>query len=249
LSMAKKQFHLSIIASLAVLAVAGTASAQDFQKSYRLASGGQIHVGNISGDVIVTGYDGDSIIVKGTKKGRDRDKVEVEDRSTDGRVDLAVHYPKHCECDASIQFEVQVPRSVSYVFDGISSVSGDVEISGVTGRVHASAVSGDVRVKNVSGSVSASAVSGDVEVAVDRLEGGDDMKFSSVSGDVSVHLPSSLDADVDMSSFSGSIKTDFPIEVRTEKYGSRSSARGKLGEGSARLKMSSVSGDLSLRHP
>jgi DUF4097 and DUF4098 domain-containing protein YvlB len=110
-------------------------------------------------------------------------------------------------------------------------------------------VSGDVRVKNVSGSVSASAVSGDVEVAVDRLEGGDDMKFSSVSGDVSVHLPSSLDADVDMSSFSGSIKTDFPIEVRTEKYGSRSSARGKLGEGSARLKMSSVSGDLSLRHP
>ena len=247
--MAKKQIHLSIIASLAVLAMAGTASAQDFQKSYRLASGGQIHVGNISGDVVVTGYDGDSIIVKGTKKGRDRDKIEVEDRSTDGRVDLGVHYPKHCECDASIQFEVQVPRSVSYVFDGISSVSGDVEISGVTGRVHASAVSGDVRVKSVSGSVSASAVSGDVEVGVDRLEGGDDMKFSSVSGDVSVYLPSSLDADVDMSSFSGSIKTDFPIEVRTEKDGSRSSARGKLGEGSARLKMSSVSGDLSLRHP
>jgi len=247
--MSKKQFRLSIIASLAVLAVAGTASAQDFQKSYRLASGGQIHIGNISGDVRVTGYDGDSINVKGTKKGRDRDKVEVEDKSTDGRVELGVHYPKRCECDASIQFEVQVPRSVNYDFDGISSVSGDVEISGVTGRVHASAVSGDVRVKNVSGSVSASAVSGDVEVVVDRLEGGDDMKFSSVSGDVSVKLPASLDADVDMSSMSGSIKTDFAIEVRTEKYGSRSSARAKLGEGSARLKMSSVSGDLSLRHP
>jgi putative adhesin len=247
--MSKQLFRLFMIAALAVMVAAGTASAQDFQKSYRLASGGQIHIGNISGDVIVTGYDGDSIIVKGIKKGRDSDKVEVEDKSTDGRVDLGVHYPKRCDCDASIQFEVQVPRSVSYVFDGISSVSGDVEISGVTGRVRASAVSGDVRVKNVSGSVSASAVSGDVEVAVDRFEGGDDMKFSSVSGDVNVNLPSSLDADVDLSSFSGSIKTDFPIEVRTEKYGSRTSARGKIGEGSARLTMSSVSGDLSLRHP
>lgn len=246
--MSKKAFRL-FIASLAVMVAAGTASAQDFQKSYRLASGGQIHIGNISGDVIVTGYDGDSIIVKGIKKGRDSDKVEVEDKSTDGRVDVGVHYPNNCNCDASIQFEVQVPRSVSYVFDGISSVSGDVAISGVTGRVRASAVSGDVRVRNVSGSVSASAVSGDVEVAVDRLEGDDDMKFSSVSGDVNVNLPTNLDADVDLSSFSGSIKTDFPIEVRTEKYGSRTSARGKIGEGSARLKMSSVSGDLSLRHP
>lgn len=247
--MSKKQVCLSIIAILAVLATAGAASAQDFQKTYRLASGGQIHIGNISGDVRVAAYDGDSIIVHGTKKGRDQDKVEVEDKSTDGRIDIGVRYPKRCDCDASIQFEVQVPRSISYVFDGISSVSGDVEISGVTGRVHASAVSGDVRVKNVSGSVNASAVSGDVEVLVDRLDGGDDMKFSSVSGDVHVKLPASLDADVDMSSFSGNIKTDFPIEVRTEKYGSRTSARGKVGEGTARLKMSSVSGDLSLNHP
>jgi len=247
--MTKKQFRLAILASIAVLVAVGTASAQDYQKSYKLAPGGQIHIGNISGDVRVTAYDGDSILVKGTKKGRDQEKVEVEDKSTDGRVDIGVRYPKRCDCDASIQFEVQVPRSVNYVFDGISSVSGDVEISGVSGRVHASAVSGDVRVKNVSGAVSASSVSGDVEVAVDRLEGGDDMKFSSVSGDVSVKLPASLDADVDMSSFSGDIKTDFALEVKTEKYGSRSSARGKIGEGSARLKMSSVSGDLSLRHP
>ncbi|HWO02051.1 MAG TPA: DUF4097 family beta strand repeat-containing protein [Blastocatellia bacterium] len=247
--MSKKLFRQSIITSLAVLFAAGTASAQDFHKSYRVAPGGQIHISNISGDVRVIGYDGDSIIVNGMKKGRDSDKVEVEDKSTDGRVDVGVRYPKHCDCDASIQFEVQVPRSTSYVFDGISSVSGDVEISSVSGRVQASAVSGDVKVKNVSGAVSASSVSGDVEVFVDRLEAASDMKFSSVSGDVSVNLPSSLDADVELSSLSGSIKTDFPIEVKTEKYGSRTSARGKLGDGSARLKMSSVSGDLSLRHP
>ena len=247
--MNKRLVRLSLAALFAGFALAATASAQDFQMTYRIGAGGQIKIGNVSGDVIVTGYDGDSIVVTGTKKGRDRDQVEVEDRSGSTNVDIGVRYPKHCNCDASIRFDIQVPRSIKYDFDHISSVSGDVKVTGVTGRLNASAVSGDVHITDVSGSVSASAVSGDVKVEITRLDGSDDMKFNTVSGDVSVMLPNNLDADVDMSSFSGSIKTDFAIEVRSERFGSRNSARAKLGEGSRRLKMSSVSGDLSLRHP
>ena len=245
--MKRRLFSLSIACAVTILAAA-TCAAQDFQKSYRVSAGAQVKVGNISGDVIVTAYDGDSIIVNGIKKGRDRDLIEIEDRSGSNSVDVGVKYPKHCNCDASIRFEVQVPRSISFD-DHFSSVSGDVKVTGITGQLHASAVSGDVRIKDVSGSVSASAVSGDVSVEIQRLEGSEDMKFSTVSGDVSVTLPQSLDADVDMSSFSGSIKTDFPVEVKSERFGSRNWARGKLGEGSRRLRMSTVSGDISLKHP
>ena len=188
-------------------------------------------------------------MVTATKQGRDRDQVEIEDRSGASSVDVGVRYPKRCNCDASIRFDVQVPRSVKYDFDSISSVSGDVHVTGVTGKLNASAVSGDVDIKDVSGTVSASAVSGDVQVEISRLDGADDMKFNSVSGDVVVMLPSTLDADVDMSSFSGSVKNDFGIEVRSERYGSRNWARAKIGDGSRRLKMSTISGDLSLRHP
>jgi DUF4097 and DUF4098 domain-containing protein YvlB len=163
-------------------------------------------------------------------------------------VDVGVRYPKRCNCEASVRFEVQVPRSISYE-ETFGSVSGDVHVTGVTGHLHASAVSGDVHIKDVSGSVSATAVSGDVNVEIARLEGAEDMKFSTVSGDVTLSLPASLDADVDMSSFSGSIKTDFPVEVRSEKFGSRNWARGKLGDGSRRLRISTVSGDVNMRHP
>jgi Putative adhesin len=246
--MIKRLFRLSVVSAVIGLTFAVTASAQDFEKSYRIGAGGQVSIANVSGDVIVTAYDGDAIIVRGIKKGRDRDRVEIEDRSSGSRVDVGARYPKECNCDASIRFEVRVPRSVSYNFDGITSVSGDVDVSGVTGRLRASAVSGDVKVKNVSGSASVTSVSGDVEVEVDRLDGSDDMKFSSVSGDVVVRMPSNLDADVDISSLSGSIKTDFPIEVREERHGTRTYARGRLGSGSRRVNMSSVSGDLSLNH-
>lgn len=246
--MTKRFTHLVIASGILSLILAATAAAQDFQKSYRVAAGGQIHIGNVSGDVIVSGYDGDAVMVKGFKEGADRDRLDVEDRSGEGRVDIGVRYPRNCNCEASIRFEVQVPRSIKYDFDRVSSVSGNVEVSQVSGRIHATSVSGQVRVHDVSGSVSAKSVSGNVEVEIRRLDGAsDDMKFSSVSGNVDVSMPAEIDADVDMSSLSGGIKTDFPIEVTKERYGPRTNARGKLGNGSRRLQMSSVSGSLSLR--
>jgi DUF4097 and DUF4098 domain-containing protein YvlB len=245
--MINRLFRLSVASAIISLAFAATAAAQDFEKTYRIGAGGQVSIATVSGDVIVTAYDGEGISVRGIKKGRDRDMVEIEDRSGEGRINLSTRYPSRCNCDASVTFEVRVPRSASYNFDGLSSVSGNVDVSGVTGRLRASAVSGDVKVKNVSGAVSANSVSGDVEVEVDRLEGSDDMKFSSVSGDVNVRVPGDLDAEVDITSLSGSIKTDFAIEVREDRHGPRTYARGRLGNGSRHVNMSSVSGDLSLR--
>ncbi|HJQ22963.1 MAG TPA: DUF4097 family beta strand repeat-containing protein [Blastocatellia bacterium] len=246
--MTRRFFRLALASAMLSLLCAATAAAQDFQKTYKLAGGGQIHIGNVSGDVKVTGYGGDAVIVKGFKEGEDRDRVDVEDLSTEGRIEIRAHYPKRCDCQASIRFEVQVPSSIKYDFERVSSVSGNVEVSQVAGRVHATSVSGNVEVHGVSGSVNAKSVSGNVEVEINRLDGTtDDMKFSSVSGNVSVRMPSEIDADVDMSSLSGGIHTDFPIEVTKDRYGPRTSARGKLGNGSRRLQMSSVSGSLSLR--
>lgn len=231
------------------LALAGAAAAQDFQKSYSLGANGQVRIGNISGDVEITGYGGNAVVVTAYKEGRDREVVEIEDRSNGSRVDVRARYPENCRrCDVSVRFEVQVPQSMSFDFDGISSVSGNVKVRNVTGSLRASSVSGTVRIEDVTGTVSASSVSGNVEVDINRLEGADDMKFSSVSGNVNVRMPSGLDAQVSMSTLSGSLDTDFPVEVKEKKYGPGRSAHGRVGEGSRQLNMSSVSGSISLKH-
>jgi hypothetical protein len=219
---------------------------QDFQRSYTVPSGGQIRIGNVSGDVRVEGYSGDSVIVEGFKEGRDRDLVKIEDLSSGDRIDVRVRYPEHCSCDASVNFSVRVPSKVSYNFDRIYSVSGSVDVSNITGRLRAESVSGDVDVAGVTGLVSASSVSGDVNAALVQVEGAGDMKFSSVSGNVTVRAPSSLDADIEMSIVSGSLKTDFAIEIHEPRYGPGRSARGRLGSGAHSLRISTVSGRVSL---
>jgi hypothetical protein len=265
--MKKGLVRLSIGTAFLTLLICATATAQDFQKSYALRAGARVNITNVSGDVIVNGYDGDTIKVTGIKEGRDRDQVEVDDRSDANQIDLRVRYSRNCNCDASIKFEVQVPKSIKFDFDKVSSASGNIEINSVTGRIHASSASGDVKLKEVNGeinaksasgevivkeavgTVTAESASGDVEVEITQLVGTESMKFSSASGDVSVKLPSSLDAFVDMSTVSGDVKTDFPLEVNERDHGAGRWARGQVGggSGSRTLRISSASGNVSLK--
>jgi hypothetical protein len=257
---------LNFVGALALsLAAAASASAQDFQRTYNLESGGSVEIANVSGDVTLTGYEGSAVVVNAYKHGRDRDQVEVEDSSTPGRVVLRARYPNNCNCDASVRFEVRVPRSANLAFEKISTASGnvkaegfsgrinlstasgDVTVSGVGGQIKASSASGTVRVANATGTVNASSASGDVEVELTRLEGTGDMRFSSASGDVRVRMPTGIDANVSMSTVSGDIETNFPIEVRRNRHGSGSRAEGQLGSGSRVLKISSASGNVSLK--
>lgn len=241
--------------------------AQDFQKSYRLAQGSRVSIKNVSGDVIVKGYDGESIVVSGYKEGRDRDQVSVEDLSDGSRVEVKVRYPERCNCNASVRFEVKVPRSINYEYDAFSSVSGNVEVheamgtiraksvSGnvnvkeVAGTVHANSVSGEVSVEQASGAVTAKSTSGNVRVDLLRLEGSNAnrMEFGSVSGNVEVKMPGSIGAEVEMSTLSGSLETDFPITIEKKEFGPGRSARGRIGDGMRTLRLSSVSGNIYLR--
>src|SRR5215212_1498031 len=237
-------------------AAAVVTSAQDFQKTYNLAAGGSVEIANVSGDVNLTGYEGSAVVVSAYKEGRDRDQVEVEDESTQGRVVLRAKYPNNCNCDASVRFEVRVPRSANISFDRISTASGNVKAEGFTGRIHlstasgnvtlrgvggeikASSASGNVSVAEATGMVSASTASGDVEVELTRVDGDGDMRFSSASGDVHVRMPSNINARVSMSSASGDLDTNFPLEVKHNRYGPGSRAEGQLGSGARTLKIS-----------
>ena len=257
---------LNFVCALALCALAAVgASAQDFQKSYNLGDGGSVEIANVSGDVNLTGYEGSAVVVSAYKTGRDRDMVEVEDESTQGRVVLRAKYPNNCNCDAGVRFEVRVPRSSGISFDKISTASGNVKAEGFSARLHLSTASGDVSVRGVggdiraasasgtvhvadaTGTVNASTASGDVEVELTRVEGAGNMRFSSASGDVRVRMPSSLDARVSLSTASGDIETNFPLEVKHDRYGSGTRAEGQLGSGARDLKISTASGNVSFK--
>jgi hypothetical protein len=270
------------------------AAQQDFHWSGRLARGEQITVKGIIGDVRAEPTGGDQVVVTAVRHGRGAERVRIETvRRADGVVICAV-YPHDDDDDshgwsirrdrddddreprdacnrggnvsvhsghASVDFTVRVPAGVRAQ---LATVTGDVYASGLHSPVRAASVSGGVHVSS-DGPVQASSVSGDVEATLGRM-GGQTLQFSSVSGDVTIRVPAGIDADFSARTLSGSIDSDFPLQLGTRDGRRRGrdddadddggpyrihvrigqEAHGRLGRGGPELRVNTVSGDVSL---
>jgi hypothetical protein len=235
-------------------------SARDFRWAKSLPAGQWVRVHNVNGDVTVTATDGDRVEVVGIRRdgGRDDDlRVDVHE-GRDG-VTICALRGERSRCDdrgshteshdddwrrrGRVDFEVRLPRRLKL---SANSVSGDVEVNGVGDEVRAGSVSGNVRLERLRApAVTAASVSGDVDVDIEALTGAGDLRFTSVSGNVSLRLPRSLDADVALTTVSGELDSDFQMTLQGGM--SRRSLNGRIGRGGRELKLTTVSGDVRLR--
>ena len=133
----------------------------------------------------------------------------------------------------------------------LSTVSGTVIGTGLKVRsLEAGSVSGDVR---VSGSqierLEASSVSGNIEFDAPLVKGGR-YEFTSHSGNVRVTLSGNTGFELDADTFSGSVRSDVPVTLRSvgrterERRGSTRAIRGTHGDASAILSVRSHSGSV-----
>ncbi len=147
------------------------------------------------------------------------------------------------------------------------TVSGDVRVegSGQKGMLTITTVSGDASALKVAGEVNANTVSGDLVLGLGetqrsrlRSTSGDvvlatrlvpDSRFDveSISGDVRVSLHGTVDAEFDVSSFSGEISNCFgPKPVSTSEYAPGQELRFREGQGTARIRIKTLNGDVNL---
>lgn len=126
-----------------------------------------------------------------------------------------------------------------------STGNGRVTVEGARGPVEASTGNGDVRVSTSLGPVTASSGNGDIEVSMDKLQTSSSMNFSTGNGRITVTVPEDFGAELESNTGSGSIISDFPIQVRGRINPTR--VRGTLGKGGGRLVMSSGNGNIEIR--
>jgi len=147
------------------------------------------------------------------------------------------------------------------------TVSGDVKVdgSGKHGLLTVTTVSGDATALKVAGEVNASTVSGNLVLGLGQTErsrlrstSGDmtlamrlatdgKVDAESISGDVRVNLVGGSDAEYDISTFSGEIKNCFgPKAAPTSEYTPGKELHFQQGQGSARIRIKTLNGDVDL---
>lgn len=238
--------------------------AQDDTWSWQkvIPAGQAIEIKGVIGDIIATAATGSQVRVIAKKSGRYSDAADVrlEVVEHERGVTICAMYPssrsdRENEClpgargssntrdnDTEVDFEVQVPRGVK--FTG-RTVTGKVVATGLTADVKASSVSGSVRV-STAGLVQASTVSGSIDVAMGRADWTDRLEFSTVSGDITLQMPENLNTDVEVSTVSGTLESDWPMSTTRRRFGPRN-MHGRIGSGGRELRLSTVSGTIELK--
>ena len=125
-----------------------------------------------------------------------------------------------------------------------STGNGDVDVRNVRAAVKVSTGNGRVNVSTSDGPVEVHTGNGSIDVQMTQLKARDDMSFSTGSGSVRVKLPAGYNGELDASTGSGQIDSEFELKIQGRMDPRR--VRATIGTGGPRLKMSSGSGRLEI---
>lgn len=208
-------------------------------------SAGPLNVAGVTGDVEAVNRGG-PVTVEGNPR-------DVEVTSTGGPV--TVNATARSVSVNSTGGPVTIGGTVRGVAE-VNAMSGPVTVSATAERVEVNALSGPVRITNAGGPVEVASVSGPVYLAGRRLSGSIEnvsggvvvegtlvggLSVESHSGDVELRLPAGTAADVDVTTYSGSFRSDFGTGRRD---GNERHLR--LGRGGIELSITTFSGNVKL---
>jgi DUF4097 and DUF4098 domain-containing protein YvlB len=217
----------------------------EFRQAYALAHNGRVVVENLYGDVSITAWDRDEVLVEATKHSNDPRRLEeariVVEPCAD-RLFIRTQYAgTETAHPASVEYRITVPRGAR--LDNIKLVNGGLSISGVAGPVHATSVNGGIKAQALAGEVQLSTVNGSVDANFNGLRQIHAISLSSVNGPIHLSLPPGAGASVDAHNRSGGIDTQFGHPSRASD-GHR--LHTVINRGGAEIQLSNINGGISI---
>jgi len=218
---------------------------QKFHKTVPLSADGRVSLSNINGDVEITGWNKNEVLIDAVKTGRDQqrlDEARIDVNASSSSVKIETHYPSHLfnNNPAWVHYTLHVPQNAR--LDKIDLVNGSLTVQKLTGEIEANLVNGKVRASDRAGTADLATVNGSVEANYTSLNNVRGITLKSVNGSVDLLLPQSPNADVSASTVNGAISTDFPLTVKGRWVGKN--MNGTLGSGGVHIELNNVNGSI-----
>jgi hypothetical protein len=217
----------------------------DFRASYALASNGRVVIHNLYGDVEITAWDRDEVLVEATKHSSDESALndaQIVVDSSSGLVSIRTQYTGgDADHPASVEYRIMVPRGAT--LENVKLINGGLWLTGMKGAVKASSVNGSIRAERMQGTVDLSTVNGQVDAGFQRISKCNPISVSSVNGPIKVSLPAGAGAHVSAHNLSGGINSDFGQSYRADKGNKLDAA---VNGGGAQIKLHNVNGGISI---
>src|SRR5260370_17094255 len=185
---------------------------EEFHHTYPLTANGRIELENIKGGVQIIGGDQNQVKVDAVKRARNEDQLKDADIVIENRADSISIETKYRERDkdyhyfdgrnnpASVEYTLTVPRTAR--LDEIKLINGSLDVTGVSGEVHASCINGKLTARGLAGRARLATINGHLDANFERLQA-TPIELSSVNGPVDLTLPSDAKASIEATTVRG----------------------------------------------
>jgi DUF4097 and DUF4098 domain-containing protein YvlB len=215
-----------------------------FRHVYALHRNGRVTIQNLYGNVTITAWDRDAVLVEAIKHSADPrhlDDARIVVEPTADSLSIRTQYAgADAEHPTSVEYRLTVPRRVH--LESVALTNGQLSIDGLAGPVKASAINGDIHALKLGGQAELSTINGRVEANFNRTSAANSISLSSVNGAIDLTIPRGSGASVEAQNRSGGIASDMGLVSRTDA-GHRLIVRGA----GPRIRLHNVNGGISIR--
>lgn len=243
-----------------LLSVAGL-RAQEYKIAVENNKDARLTLDAFTGELPIEGYNGNEIIITGSlieTPERAKGLKPVYGGGQDNTNGLGINVEKdgnkitlHCLLGQfrAGNYHIKVPESMALKIGRdcggggghtiVSNMKSEVEFKGCD----------HITLKNVTGPLVVSTINGGVNVVFSEISKDKPISLASINGDVDVTLPAKAAVDLEMSTMSGGMFTDFdlPADNKEMKRVGGSKIKSQLNGGGTELKLHNINGNIYLR--
>ena len=253
---------MKYIFSLFVLVAAVKwSSAQEFKVAVENSKESKLTLLDFLGDLPIEGYNGTEIVItsthgrfeaperaKGLKPvyggGTDNTGVGLSMEKNGNSVTLRCLVP----FTQSAGYKIKVPENLALKIEKDCPRGGETTIQNMKNEIEYNGCH-EINLKNVSGPLVINTISGGVNVVFSEINKDKPISISAISGEVDVTLPAKSAVDLEMSTISGNMYSDFDLSSSSKEMRrvGGGNVKAQLNGGGTSLKLHDISGNIYLR--
>jgi lia operon protein LiaG len=242
-----------------------TIHAKKFEIQLKDIQNSKLELLGLAGDITITTNKSNKVVIEanGIKelperaKGLKRVGAGGEDNTGVGlnidQSDNTIRLTGAVAMRSGIDYKITVPENLKVNLQLGMFNNGNVKINGLNTDLELDVKNSDMKLTNITGPTVISSLSGDIEIVFSKVNQSSPFSIKAISGDIDLSLPDNTPANLELSSMSGGVYTDFDIKSENEKAGDLSyigggtKVRSKINGGGVKVAVSAISGDIYLR--
>ena len=221
------------------------------EQSFNVNTNSQFSLDNINGKVDIVSWAEPVIKVEATIRAEHQDeldRVKVKIQQNGEKISVETDYEETSKWrnhqSAQVTYKVWLPAQTN--LSEIELVNGSLTIENVTGEIKAQVVNGSIKAIGLTSNSEINSVNGSIKAYYQSVSTDlTDINIETVNGSIKLYLPTSVNANLDLETMHGSIKTEFGISSDKNTFTGHS-LRGDIGSGDINIKMESVNGSIKV---